>query len=126
MRNRTVRLSVMVLAAAVLGACISGPGSARQQREFNDAARNGNLEVVQELLAVVDINEDLGSASALQLAAFNAYYDVVVFLVENGADVNQRDPGNGWTALDFARTGQAGISPREDHPRVIEYLESLQ
>lgn len=124
MRSRTVQLSVAVFAVAVLGACVSAPSGSPQQREFNDAARNGNLESVQELLPVVDINEDLGSATALQLAAFNAHYDVVVFLVENGADVNQRDPANGWTALDFARTGQGGISPREDHPRVIEYLQS--
>jgi len=109
----------------MLAACVSAPRQLSEQEQFLNAGRNGEVGQLRELLPFVNINEDLGSASALQLAAFNAHYDAVVFLVERGADVYQRDPANGWTALDFALTGQSALA-REDHPRVIEYLESQQ
>ena len=82
------------------------PGPETGQTSLQEAALNGQAEVVDALLEQgIDINtRDKDGRTALMFAAFNGHEDIVKSLMENGADVNIMD-SYGRTALMFGSTG---------------------
>jgi len=75
------------------------------------AAINGDVHRVREITAEKpeEINSVRGTKSALMLAAIKGHQDVVVALLEAGADVNIKNH-DGWTALHAAAfKGHSGI-----------------
>ena len=71
-----------------------------------DAAQKGNLKDAQHWIGndpkCVKLREnDYLAATPLHLAANQGHEDVVLLLLENGADVNAKD-GNGYTPMHFA------------------------
>lgn len=66
------------------------------------AALNGHLRVVELLVRNgVDVNERCDGSSALMLAIYRIHYDVVDFLLDNGADIGVMD-NEGWFPLAYA------------------------
>ena len=114
---------IFILLLFLTGCMSSGGILGNKQNNFIEAARNGKIEIVQDLLPEVEINKDLGRANALMAAAFNEHYEVVVFLVENGANLFQKH-SNGWNALDFAENGGMLVErQQQDKPKVVKYLK---
>ena len=72
--------------------------------ELNDAAANGNLDVVMSLVAKTDINLKKRGHTPLMYAAYSGHKEVVQFVISEGADVNARadDEFGRFTALIFA------------------------
>ena len=73
---------------------------------MEEAVRNGDLTLVQELICSrVDVNEPcrlrLGKSSLLILAIAKSHKDVALALLAAGADVHAKD-SIGWTALHWA------------------------
>ncbi|MFO8042099.1 MAG: ankyrin repeat domain-containing protein [Alkalispirochaeta sp.] len=83
------------------------------------AAEQGHMEIVRYLVeeANADVNattpESRGEITPLRYAISNEDYEMVRFLVENGADVNQAN-GSGWTPIMTA----ARVGNRE----ILQYL----
>jgi ankyrin repeat protein len=77
-----------------------------EQQVMNDAALNGDLEKVRELIGQgADPNEvDQEGRTALMYASFNGHTETVRLLLEAGAAVGTRD-AMGRTALLYASTG---------------------
>ena len=69
--------------------------------EFISACKTGNIHVVQQMLrdgANVNARTALG-LTPLMLAAFNRFMDIVILLIDHGADVNlltYRHEGSAW------------------------------
>ena len=71
---------------------------------INDAAFEGDIEVVKQYLADgMDVNTvgDYGM-TPLHSAAASNQKEIVELLISKGADVNAKDNGNGTTPLDLA------------------------
>lgn len=118
-------LPAVVILTGVFGCATftTGPTSSgtKEERGFVEAAKNGELAIVQQLLGQgVNINVDYGAGSALMVAAYNGHLEVVQFLVDQGSDVFQKDTANGWTALDLANIA---IIRKESHDMIIELLK---
>lgn len=92
----------------------------QQNRPLNNAAGNGNLELVRFLLdRGAPANESANgcyTSYALLLAAYRGYTDVVRLLVERGALLDGLN-AFGLSPMDYARMG--------GHPETIEHLRSV-
>ena len=95
------RLNLCLVLAAIL---IFGAGHAAAQTPLIEAAKKGDTEKVQALLAQgADVNaKDKGGFTALMDAAWEGHTDTVQALLAHGADVNAKD-NNGDTALMMAK-----------------------
>lgn len=63
-------------------------------------AKRGMLEMVKELIRnVQDIHANPDGATPLNLACFNDHSEIVKFLIENGANVNEKDEDTGESIL---------------------------
>ncbi len=74
-----------------------------------DAIYRGNLSAVKRLIDRTDVNltDDDGRTLLMNATAGpRTNRHVVSFLIDQGADVNAVDSGQGWTALHFAARGQ--------------------
>ena len=82
---------------------------------LHEAARDGQLDVVTDLLAQgADVNaKDPSGATALHYSAMRGHEEIAKVLLANGADVNSTDEAN-RTALDFATTAR--------QPKIVEML----
>jgi hypothetical protein len=65
-------------------------------------ARYGDVTAIRFLLSKGERLESLGPNLGLDAAAYHGHWRLCEFLLENGADVNYADPGNGETALHAA------------------------
>jgi len=79
-----------------------------QDLPLHIAARQGHVEVARALLtAGVDVNAgDQDESTALDVAAISRQHGMLVFLLDNGADMNHRD-NNGAYSLSFAMSAGA-------------------
>ena len=95
---------------------------------FSKACGRGHLEIVKMLLAHADVHVDVNSIegtpkrTALHWASYNARVDIVLLLLENGADATVAD-ANGRTPLKLG-----GLSWFKDHsldrePMIIALIE---
>jgi cytochrome c len=74
---------------------------------LHDAAKDGNLELIEELIAQgAEINEGTGFATPLYFAIQQGHSDAAELLIERGADVNA--PSIGGTPLHAA--SRAGLA----------------
>ena len=74
--------------------------------ELIKSASQGNLEKVKECLAN-GVSANVGNGWALRNASQNGYFEIVKYLVENGANVNAEGKYCG-TAIELAKND--GIS----------------
>ena len=59
---------------------------------FINAASNNNLDIMKTMIGDIDINvSDYDKRNALHLSCANGHYDVVKFLIDSKADINQID-----------------------------------
>jgi len=92
------------------------------------AAMCGNIGLVKHLvLKGAMINQVSGHLewTALHIAAYLGSFDIVKFLLENGADSEIRDKygsGNGRTAVDLAKDCISMFEPK--YWEIIRYIES--
>ena len=89
-----ILITMFVLSAAVAGS-------------IHDAAKNGNIDQVKQLIAAgtnVDARDDAGH-TPLQLAAGTGHTAVVQLLITEGADVNAKDMFDGTPLWDATLNG---------------------
>lgn len=108
------KLPILLFFVCLTTAC--GP-SPWDEPPLHEAAKNGDLEEVRELLkAGVDVNSlNSEGATPLHWAAFKGHVDVAKALIENGARVNA-ETKKGSTPLRLATTHKK--------ERMINYLRS--
>ena len=90
--------------------------SEKEEEEFIDAAKNGDLDTIKRLLEInhVDVNcQNSYGITALLMASITGHHDVVDFLAGNGAYINAMD-NRGSTALIYAS--------QNGHFKVVERL----
>lgn len=83
----------------------------------HEAALLGNLEAmvaIKESGGPLSPKEPHNGGTPLHVAAFNGHFDVVKYLVAEGAEVNARDK-EGWTALSQARD--------QGFPAIVDWLK---
>ena len=102
---------------------------AADQQAMNEAALNGDLEKVRQLLSQgSDPNGiDPEGRTALMFASFNGHTEIVRLLLEAGADVRTRD-AMGRTALLYASTGPFAATVKlllahQADPNIVDHDE---
>ena len=80
------------------------------QVQFEIAVKIGNMQRMKELIGKVDVNAiGMNKMPPMQSALYNRQVDVVLFLMDNGADINAKS-GYGITLLnEAAETGNLQI-----------------
>ena len=91
-RMNLVRVVLLCVAAFAFTACAVAPPT--PESEIVSAARDGQLDEVKRLHAQgVSVSAESRGFSPLRLAAAWGHEDVVLYLIENGADIDaQRGP----------------------------------
>ncbi|MGD8989558.1 MAG: ankyrin repeat domain-containing protein [Syntrophobacterales bacterium] len=101
-------LLVVFISVVILFTSLIGTGATtRVNRDFLDAAFNGDTKAVEALLAEgadVNVKDGIGF-TALFGAARSGYTEIVKLLLANGADPNVKLPTSGTTALMYAVYG---------------------
>ncbi|OWF39549.1 Oxysterol-binding protein-related protein 1 [Mizuhopecten yessoensis] len=107
--------------------------SLRRQTEFLAAARSGDVDSVQELLASdrppnINTTDQYGN-TALHIAAQADHRDMVIFLLQNSVDSSLKNLKD-QTAIDFARTNQmkqllTGVRPVKEFSFQPQRCEGL-
>ena len=102
-------------------------GADIQQLEFNDgwsalhfAARDSSPEIIEYLLSLgmtVNMTDKSGQTPLMCACYKGGRLDNIKRLLELGADIQQLEFNDGWSALHFAA--------RDSSPEIIEYLLSL-
>ena len=102
-------------------------GADIQQLEFNDgwsalhfAARDSSPEIIEYLLSLgmtVNMTDKSGRTPLMCACLKGGRLDNIKRLLELGADIQQLEFNDGWSALHFAA--------RDSSPEIIEYLLSL-
>jgi ankyrin repeat protein len=90
------------------------------------AARNANIELVKYLVSKgAMINQVSGHLewTALHVAAFCGYFDIVTFLVDSGVDYGIKDK-DGHTAVDLAKGGHTAVDLAKGRNEIVKYIES--
>ncbi|XP_060063801.1 oxysterol-binding protein-related protein 1-like [Ylistrum balloti] len=110
-----------------------GHESLRRQTEFLAAARSGDVDAVQELLASdrppnINTTDQYGN-TALHIAAQADQRDMVIFLLQNSVDSSIKNLKD-QTAIDFARTNQmrqllTGVRPVKEFTFQPQRCEGL-
>ncbi len=98
--------SLLGIAFAVLVGCGSSPEDSRREPPVTDPAAAARMERVRRSLeGGLDANKaDANGRTALMMAAFDGYSEVVKLLLDYGAEVDRRD-GAGRTAMMYASSG---------------------
>jgi len=119
MRHRHGSLSLFAVAMAVLIGCGSSPDDSPQERSrsevakapeaappVTDPATAARLEKIRRSIDQgIDVNQaDADGRTALMMAAFDGYTEVVELLLKSGAEVDLYD-GVGRTAVMYASSG---------------------
>ena len=95
---------------------------------FSKACGRGHLEIVKMLLAHSDANIDVNAVegapkrTALHWAAYNARVEVVLVLLQNGADVTIKD-ANGKTALNLGGLSWSKDKSLSREPMILALIE---
>ena len=95
---------------------------------FSKACGRGHLEIVKLLLAHSDANIDVNAIegapkrTALHWAAYNARVEVVLFLLQNGADATIKD-ANGKTALNLGGLSWSKTKSLSREPMILALIE---
>lgn len=95
---------------------------------FSKACGRGHLEIVTMLLAHSDANIDVNAVegapkrTALHWAAYNARVEVVLILLQKGADVTIKD-ANGKTALNLGGLSWSKDKSLSREPMILALIE---
>ena len=95
---------------------------------FSKACGRGHLEIVKMLLTHSDANIDVNAIegapkrTALHWAAYNARVEVVLFLLQNGADATIKD-ANGKTALNLGGLSWSKTKSLSREPMILALIE---
>ncbi len=84
---------------------------------YTEACKNGNLELVRRYIQEEGCSPDDCDSkywTPLVAAAYHGHDDLVVFLIQQGADLNTRDENDGWTPLISAAY--------KGHSKIVETL----
>ncbi|KAL5997556.1 hypothetical protein ACLOJK_008486 [Asimina triloba] len=108
------------------------------RRVLHDAAENGELDIVCNLIACgADLNSaDIDGQTALHVAACKGYTQLVRILVEGGADVNRMDANGripkalaeerGWKEIsDILQCYENKVVDTEDHRITVKEAETV-
>jgi ankyrin repeat protein len=100
-------LLTIIAAVLVVGTALADP--------IHDAAGNGDLAGVQaELDKGVEVDAKMQGGYTPLHSASRGHKEIAELLIANGADVNAKTVGNGWTPLHYAAD--------EGHKEIIELL----
>ena len=107
---------LITIAAVVLVGC----GPQPPDISIQEAAEQGNIEVVkQHLAAGTDVNEySIAENSAIYLATLEGHFEIVELLLSNGADVNLGFKGMGQ----IIPVSPLDISTSFDYPKISDLL----
>jgi len=107
----------LITIAAVL---LVGCGSQPPDISIQEAAEQGNIEVVKRHLAAgTDVNEySIAENSAIYLATLEGHFEIVELLLSNGADVNLGFKGMGQ----IIPVSPLDISTSFDYPKISDLL----
>ncbi len=126
--------------AKVLSARMAaGAGQLRRLREdFAPGEREQQLDVLRcaavcdrsEIVAYlvdhgIDVNSDIGGATILHWAAWEAKPAMIEFLLQQGADPSRRDSKHDMTAAGWAKHRGNELGPRWGHADVVRLLEAV-
>jgi len=108
---------LLITIAAVL---LVGCGSQPPDISIQEAAEQGNIEVVKRHLAAgTDVNEySIAENSAIYLATLEGHFEIVELLLSNGADVNLGFKGMGQ----IIPVSPLDISTSFDYPKISDLL----
>ena len=108
---------LLITIAAVL---VVGCGPSAPDISIQEAAEQGNIEVVkQHLAAGTDVNEySIAENSAIYLATLEGHFEIVELLLSNGADVNLGFKGMGQ----IIPVSPLDISTSFDYPKISDLL----
>jgi hypothetical protein len=122
--NLFPRLTIAVLAAALLLPAAWSQAPETDAEQFSLAARRGDAAAVKALLEKgVDVNTKFRyDVTALFYACDRGYVEVVQLLLDRGAEVNLRDKFYNSTPLDWASSPASVEEPTEAHVEIVKLL----
>ena len=109
-----------ILLTTIAAVLLVGCGPQPPDISIQEAAEQGNTEVVkQHLAAGTDVNEySIAENSAIYLATLEGHFEIVELLLSNGADVNLGFKGMGQ----IIPVSPLDISTSFDYPKISDLL----